>query len=66
MAYKTGKVLLGCRCVSRPALCAEQGQALARAAGQPLSEDLVELFPSRAACCRPGLGAFAQGCRSSA
>ncbi len=48
--------------MSRPALCAEQGQALAEDPAQLQSEGLAELFASHTACCRPGLGAFSEGC----
>ena len=51
-----------CRCMSRPAVCQERPAELA-GAGQPVPDNLPTLFPSRAACCRPGLGAFAEGCR---
>lgn len=57
-------------CVDSPDACAPGGPAVADPADRPAvvaaADAGVRVYGSRAACCRPGLGAFRDGCKGDA
>lgn len=58
-------VLDGRRCVNKPQVCQSAAKALQKSPLLSLAATNnapVEVYSSQASCCRPGLGAFDNGC----
>ena len=55
---------LACRCVNQPSVCKAAAKQVGRGTTLSLSTSPapVEVYSSQASCCKPGLGAFAEGC----
>lgn len=53
-----------CRCVNQPQVCKTAAKQVGH--GNALSLEVspapAEVYSSQASCCRPGLGAFQEGC----
>lgn len=56
------------RCVNQPQVCKQAAKALQHSGVLSLDEgsEVIEVYPSQASCCRPGLGAFVEGCKTDA
>lgn len=57
-----------CSCEHRPSVCAElrrQYQMAANGVAARLEPSETEVFATQEDCCRPGLGAFVEGCSNA-
>lgn len=56
--------------MNQPAVCKQAAKTLQRQQHLSLGEegdgDTAMIYPSQASCCRPGLGAFPDGCKFDA
>jgi hypothetical protein len=56
--------------VNQPQVCKQAAKALQRQQQLSLAgeegADTPQVYPSQASCCRPGLGAFVDGCKFDA